>query len=61
MKDFDETVDANASNFQKKALTSLEENGVVVITNLIDQSIVDEICKDANEVLTQPQTTQHPP
>ena len=27
-----------------------------MITNLIDQSIVDEICKDADEVLSQPST-----
>ena len=56
MKNFDETVDAHAADFEKKAITSLEENGVVVITSLVDQSIVDEICKDANEVLSQPST-----
>ena len=56
MKNFDHTLDANISNFEKKALSRLEEYGVIVITNLIEQSIVDDICKDANSVLNQPST-----
>ena len=40
MKNFGEVIDANVYNFEEKVLTSLEKNGVVVITNLIASSIV---------------------
>lgn len=54
MKKNNFTVDAVDLNFELEAIKKLEDNGVVIITNLLKKNIVDEILFDAQKVLNKP-------
>lgn len=54
MLNSDYIVDAEVPDFEMEAIQKLENDGVVVITNLLDKNIVEEIFLDAKEILNKP-------
>jgi hypothetical protein len=56
MKYNEYVVDAKDANFDKTVIQKLENDGVVVITNLLVKSLVEKISLDAEEVLKKPST-----
>ena len=54
MKNIDLSVDVQNSDWEKKALRHLEETGVVVLSNVVKEDIVEKIILDADSVLSVP-------